>query len=196
MITTDTIQVVAENLRELEIYPKVTDMLNYIIDKMATEFADVENKFIDPNLVDEEVVSEIIREYGFEYINDIAATLTTLDSSLLLHFVSLLNLLKGHRSGLELILRVLGFESVISEWWEQSPKGEPMTFNMQVFINYSQVSGSVFDTLAQIKKFTRFYVFPIFQVADVVFDYEFAEAGTAMAGFHIQELPGLIEATL
>lgn len=188
--TKDSISFIAENLRRHELYPKISEMLNYIVEQYAvTDIQDVEFKFTDPDKLSEDAISAIIEEYGFRYINEIVDTLTGIETNILIHFISLLHLLKGHRRGLELVLKVLGFDSVIEEWWEQSPKGEPATFNMVVFFNLSNLAPgvSVFEVLDRIRLFAREYVYPKFQLADVQFEFNLADMGTAMAGFTTQE---------
>lgn len=196
--TKNVISFVAENLRRYDLHVKVSELLNYIVEKGFIEDTDRRNKFTGPDDISEDVVSEIINEYGFQYINNMTDLLTGIERNILVHFISLLHLLKGHRSGLELVLTILGFDFLIEEWWEQDPKGVPMTFNMTVFFNLSQIAPgvSVFEVLDSLRVFAREYVYPIFDVANVVFDFEFAPANTAMAGFTTQEKQWEILASL
>lgn len=43
--------------------------------------------------------------------------------------------IKGTRSAVRIALERFGFEPEISEWWEQSPAGEPYTFDVICWIN-------------------------------------------------------------
>lgn len=191
-----TIEYLPKNLRGFELYPKVAEMMDYILENAAKEFEDIEYKYRNPDLVSDEVIERVIYEYGFQYINDLADTLIEVDRSILLYFMGLLYFYKGTRIGMELILTVLGFGFEIQEWWEQDPKGEEHTFNMTVLMDVSNLKGNVFDTINKIKEFTRFYVYPIFDIANVSFLFELAETNISHAGFIDQDLSGYIEATI
>jgi len=187
MTTCNSIELIPEKLRDDPIYPKVTAMLDHIMCNALIDYKDIESKFKDPDGASTDVIEAVINEYGFGYINDIIDTLTNVEINILLHFISLLHLLKGHRSGLQLVLNVLGFEAEIEEWWEQDPVGEPHTFKMSIVMNLTQVQ-DVLLTLDKIRVFTKQYVYPLFDIANIVFDIEFAEGVTVFAGFHHYDL--------
>lgn len=182
-------------MRGQPIYPKIASLLTDILNQASEELKDVESKRKDPDILPQRTIEEIIEEVGFGYINSIIDTLNNIDLNVLLHFLSLLNLLKGHRDGLELVLNVLGFESEIVEWWELSPKGEPQTFDMEVYFNLSNVD-NVFNTLDKIRIFTEHYVYPKFVNANVNFDFEFVSSNTLLAGFVDNTVFGEITGTL
>ena len=156
---------------------------------------DTKYKYKDPDQLSSEVITEIIKEYGFDYINNIVSTLQNIETNVLVHFISLLHLLKGHQDGLELILKVLGFNFTIVNWWENFPKGEPHTYNMDIFFNLSQVA-DVFETLNQIRIFSENYVYPKLLVANLVVDFDLADAETCMMGFNLNECSAEIVGTL
>ena len=137
----DTITKVPLILREKSLYKKFTEMTDYMILQSCDGGTSVEGivdtkyKFKDPDKLTPEVIAEIVKEYGFDYINDIVSTLQNIETNVLVHFISLLHLLKGHQDGLELILKVLGFNFNIVNWWEPFPKGAPHTYNMEIFFN-------------------------------------------------------------
>jgi hypothetical protein len=194
--TKDTIKFVAPDLRSFEVYPKITELMDYIVTGFEAEFGDVVNKYANPADASEDVVARVIDEYGFRYIYELAADLNGLDISILLNFMSLLHFMKGTRAGLELVLEVLGFSSIIVEWWETEPRGEEHTFDMTVLMDLSQVN-DVFATLARVRIFAENYVYPKFNVATVVFAFDFSEAITAFAGFVTQsQSSGVIEGTI
>jgi hypothetical protein len=194
--TKNTLQFVPPDLRGFEIYPKLTEMMDYIVSGFEEQFGDVVNKYANPADASEDVVARVIDEYGFRYIYEIAVDLNNVDVSILLNFMSLLHFMKGTRAGLELVLEVLGFSSNIVEWWETEPRGEEHTFDMTVFMDLSQVT-DVFATLARVKTFAENYVYPRFNVATVVFAFEFSAAATAFAGFVTQAASsGVIEGTI
>jgi hypothetical protein len=178
----DATKYVPEKLRDYELYPKLVEMLNYIIQGYAKEFEDVRLKNSGPDQVSERVITEIIQELGFGYITDVMATISGFQFNSLLEFISLVNLLKGSRTGFELILKLLGFDSVITEWWEASPQGEPMTFSIIVIMNNTYVT-NVQDTLDKVKIFTRAYVFPSISNIDFRFGFSVGTKNVTFFGF-------------
>ena len=138
-----SILLIAEKTRNNEIYPKITGMLDHIINNALEEFEDVKYKYSGPDVVREDVVKNIVTELGFGYITEVMNTITNFEFNVLLEFVSLLNLLKGSRQGLELILKLLGFNSFILEWWQQTPIGEPDTYIITVIMDSNIVPDAV-----------------------------------------------------
>ena len=197
----DTITKVPLKLRGKSLQKKFAEMADYIVLQSCDGGISVEGvvdtryKYRDPDKLTPEVVSEIIKEYGFDYINDIVATLQNIETNVLIHFISLLHLLKGHRDGLELTLKVLGFDFQIEEWWEQSPQNKPHTYNMNIFFNLSQVT-DVFETLNGIRIFSENYVYPKLLVANLIVDFQFSDAQTAIAGFQTFECSAEIVGSL
>lgn len=179
----DATKFIPEKLREdYELYPKLVDMLNYIVQGYAEEFKDIRLKNSGPDEVSEEVIKEIIRELGFDYITSVMDTITGFQFNSLLEFISLVNLLKGSRTGFELILKLLGFDSVITEWWEMYPKGQPQTFNIVVIMNNTFIP-DVQATLDQVKIFSRAYVFPTISNIEFRFGFSFGEKNVTFFGF-------------
>lgn len=179
---TDSLSFLPENLRGYELHPKVTDMINFIITETVTELEDVKYKNTGPDIVRAEVITEIIKEKGYAYITDVMATLTNIEFNVLLAFVSLISLLKGSRQGLELVLKLLGFDSFITEWWQASPKLEPWTYDITIIMNTTFVT-DVLGTLHKIEAFGEHYVFPKIHNVDFKFTIKFAEKNVNFAGF-------------
>lgn len=187
-----SLEFLAESLQDEELFPKVSSMLDYIIDNFETELEDVQFKHRGPGVVREEMIKEIIIELGFEYIKDIMDTIDNFEFNILLDFVSLLNLLKGSRDGLELVLRLLGLDSVVREWWEQDPQKEPHTFDLTVIMNTTFIP-DVEETLERVQVFVRNYVFPKLDVIDFSFLFDsFLEKNINLAGFVKMKLTGTI----
>lgn len=180
-----------ENLRQDSLYVKFTEVLDYIVQNAAIEFEDIKYKNRDPNIINNRVIEEVIKELGFGYIVGIMDTLTNFEFNVLIEFVSLINLLKGSRQGLELVLKFLGFDTIISEWWEQDPKGTPYTYNLTVIMNTSYVP-NIYDTLAKIKIFAKEYIFPVIGNLDFKFTLSFATKNITVAGFIDQTVTGQI----
>jgi hypothetical protein len=194
--TQNTIDYVPPDLRNAEIYPQVCALLDHIIAGFQTDLTDITAKYVNPAAASPEVVSLVIAEFGFGYLNDLIDTLTDIDVSILLNFMSLLEFMKGTQRGLELVLGLLGLSVQITNWWETTPRGPQQTFSMTVFVNLSQVA-DVFATLAKVRTFTLNYVYPLFTSFEVVFDFQLAAAATAMVAFVTQdESSGLIQGTL
>ena len=180
--TNNSISYVAEKIRDQEIYPKVTEMLDFIISNFEAEMVDVKNKWTDPNALSEDTIKEIIKELGFTYIKNVMDTITNFQFNTLLQFVSLIGLLKGHRDGLELVLKLLGFDSIIVEWWETTNE-EPWTFEIIILMNSTFVP-DIFKTLDKLKIFISNYVFPTISNIDFRFNLDtFGERAAIIAGF-------------
>lgn len=171
MTLQNSINFVPQNLQQQELYPKIAEMLDYIIDNFETELEDIKFKYRGPSVVREDVIKEIIIELGFEYIKDIMDTIDNFEFNVLLDFISLLNLLKGSREGLELVLKLLGFDSVVTEWWQKDPQGTPHTFDLNVIMNTTYIN-DVEETLEKVQIFVRNYVFPILETIDFVFAFD------------------------
>lgn len=181
----------AEGIKELELYPKITSMLDYIILNFETEFQDIKYKYTDPSVVSNDVIKQIIDELGFKYIADIMDTITNYQFNTMLDFLGLINLLKGSRLGMELILKLLGFDSIIAEWWEVEPKSIPDTYDITVILNNSTVLDP-FATLNKVKIFARHYVYPIINNVDFRFSFALAEKNITFAGFFRPSYSGSI----
>jgi hypothetical protein len=177
------IDLVASNLRNDEFLILFTDMLNYAVEEYAEEFADVRFKFQDPTQLREIAIKEIITELGFDYIRNLMDTLDDISFNVLIDFLSLLNLLKGSRRGLEIVLQLLGLDSIIVEWWENQPQKEPMTFDLTIIVTNSTVP-DIEDTLSKIRIFVQHYVIPKLNLIEFQFILgAFLEQSAGIAGF-------------
>lgn len=186
---------IPEKLKDYELYPKISSMVDYIVRNAAKEFEDIKYKNSGADIVRDEVIKQIITELGYKYIADVMDTITNYQFNQLVEFISVINLLKGSRKGLELILQLLGFDSVITEWWERPVKGKPYTFEMIVAMNSSYVP-DVYNTLEKVQIFTRQYVFPVLSNIDFQFGLEFASKNANLAGFYRVKHFGKITARL
>lgn len=182
----------AEGIKELELYPKITSMLDYIVLNFETEFNDIKYKYTDPSVVSNDVIKQIIDELGFRYIADIMDTITNYQFNTMLDFIGLINLLKGSRLGMELILKLLGFDSIIAEWWEVEPNLDVDTYDITVILNNSTVLDP-FETLNKVKIFARHYVYPIINNVDFRFSFALAEKNITFAGFFRPSYSGSIQ---
>lgn len=177
-----TIDFLPQGIISQDLYPKVAGMMDHIIQNFETQLEDTRYKYSGPEVVRQEVIEEIVIELGFGYIQQIMSTITNFEFNQLLQFLSLINLLKGSRDGLSLILNLLGFDSVIYEWWELTPPGPVDTFNLVVIVNSSNVP-DLNATLDKVKTFTREYVYPTLNIVDFRFTLFVASKNITMAGF-------------
>lgn len=169
-------------LKQYELYPKISEMLQFILAGAVVELEDVKYKYSRPDAVSDEVIKQIVQELGFQYIRDVMDTLENFEFTALLDFLSLISLLKGSRQGLELILKLLGFDSIIKEWWEPDPMRPVYTYELIVIMNTTFVP-DIFGTLDKIQIFARQYVFPVLENIDFRFQLTFAEKNVNFAGF-------------
>lgn len=177
------IDLVAKNLQNDEFLILFTDMLNFAVEEYKTEFADVRYKFQDPTQLREIAIKEIVTELGFDYIRNLMDTLTNIEFNVLIDFLSLLNLLKGSRRGLEIVLKLLGLDSVIVEWWENAPQKTPMTFDLTIIVTNSSVP-DIDETLEKVRIFVRHYVLPRLDLIEFRFILgSFLEQSAGIGGF-------------
>jgi len=163
--------IISEHKKNTELWTKIRAMTQYVVDQTATELADVKYKVKDPNALSQDGVKQIIEEEGFKYIVSIMDTINNFQFNTMVAFVDLINQLKGHRSGLELVLKLLGFDSIIREWWEDpNSLGEPLTYDITVFVNSSFVP-DIFLTLEKVQEFSRNYVLAQISNVDVQFSF-------------------------
>jgi hypothetical protein len=174
--------------KDAELWVKVEAMTQHIVSNFETDLSDVRDKYKNPDKLSEQAIKEIIRERGFDYIVSVMDTINNFQFNTLVSFIDLIGQLKGTRPGLELVLTLLGFDSIIQEWWEGeddlfNPVREPLTYEIIVFVNSSFVP-DVFATLDQVQFFSENYVLGKIDNVEVRFLFDvFAERGVIMGGF-------------
>lgn len=173
---------IPEKLRDQPIYPKICSMTDYIISNAVLQFEDVSLKYSGSDVVRNDVIKEIVSELGFDYVRGVMDTITNFEFSILLQFIALLNTLKGSRQGLELILRLLGFDTVVREWWEETPPLPVDTYNLIVIMNTTFVQNPA-ETLEKVREFAREYVYPTLNTIDFRFSLSFATKNVNFGGF-------------
>lgn len=180
-------------LHEEPLYSEIADVLQQVVSQSELNITDIRNKYRDYLNLRDEVVEEVIKEFGYEYITDILR-LTTTEIQILIGYVSLIHFLKGHRVGAELVLKLLGISGVFLEWWEfignidniqsifgitndsrfltnssiYTPTWEPYTYYLRVLINQSRIKSNTIDKL---KEFLRQYVYPVLIRLDYIAYY-------------------------
>lgn len=175
---------VKKSLRDTDFYKKAIEMMQYVVDQTNEELKDVTEKLTNPMGHRDEVIKEILNEKGMAYIVGVMDTVEGFEFNNLLSFIDMIKQLKGTRKGLELVLKLLGFDSIINEWWEnENSPGEPLTYEIIVIVNSSLVP-DIFSTLDKIKIFSEHYVLAKISNIDVRFSADkFAELGAIMGGF-------------
>ena len=250
----------AENIRVYELYPKITQMIDYVVDQCNEQFKDVSqkwNKWVDPVLlsgsveptwsttlgastidsgitwitilkgvntpdlwesnhpyvhgnlvqpisgtstymyrvmVTEDRVQEIILESGYSYINDVLGTLNNVDYNILVYFLSVISMMKGSKSGLELVIKTLNLPATtLTEWWETNPKGTPDTYEMRIRFDDPTKIADQIEAKNKVLIFSENYVYPICNIVDEEYPTPDAESG-AICGVVTDQFMELIEA--
>ena len=183
-MSVDVKSYITKHQRDTDLWEKVSDMVQYSADVAETDLNDVKFKHYGVDVANDDVIKAVLNEQGFDYIVSVMDTITNFEFNTLISYIDLINQLKGTRDGLELVLRLLGFDSVIREWWEEpdNPQ-EPWTYEIIVLMNTSIVP-DIFKTLARVQTFSRNYVFAQISNVEIRFIFsKFAEKGTIMDGF-------------
>lgn len=183
-VTINSLRFIPQELQKFELYPKVCSLIDYLINNELIGFDDVRLKYTK-TYVSNEVTTELVKELGFGYIGDIIDTLNNVELRLLNEFSGLINILKGSRYGLELVLKLLGFDYFLKEWWESTffPAGEPHSFDIVVFMNPANVSNP-HVTLRKIKDFIEHYVYPKARYIDWNFGETIGRKYVGFGGFY------------
>ena len=111
-------------------------------------------------------------------------TMEGLEFNTMLSFMDVVNQLKGTREGLELVLKLMGFDSIVNEWWEdEGLDKDPWTYEIIVIVNSSNVP-DIFNTIEKVREFSDNYVLSKISNINVRFSADkFAEIGAIMGGF-------------
>ena len=136
------------------------------------------NKYKDYRNLRDSTLHQIVKEFGFQYIIDV---LSLPESKLknIIAYLSLINMLKGSKTGLELVLTLLGFEYKLLEWWEdpiELPNRNTYALEL-VFVDMG------FDSkfLSDFRTFSRQYVYPLLTNMTVYFKFNWAAIYTGCA---------------
>jgi hypothetical protein len=175
---------IADALKDAELTIKLNEMTNHVLGAVVNELNDIKNKKTKTETLSEDTIKEIIREQGFDYIVAVMDTITDFQFNQMVFFLDLINQLKGTRDGIELVLKLMGFDSIIKEWWEGAQfDQDPWTYEIIVIVNSSNVP-DLFNTLDKVKEFSQNYVIAKVTNIEVRFFAEnFAQLTPIMAGF-------------
>jgi len=176
---------IPEKLNERELVKQFADAVDWLLsadypdaDKLATRFSSLQNKYKNLDEVPLDDIYLIIEESGYSYITDVLS----LDEDSVRTFTSFLSFIhqnKGTRRGLEFVFELLKMDYKITEWFEQSPKGTPMTYNIDL-LSFSPTGLRGFEIINKILRFCKNYVYPIMQTLLVQFKVDPTEIGFAL----------------
>lgn len=150
------------------------------------DYRDIRDKYRDFNSLGKEVLEEILREYGYDYITDVL-TLSEEEIRAFLGYIHIIKFLKGTKQGLEIVFRLIAEGYTIVEWWEFedggfdlmrlwglsndmafrsntlqasfiSPTIEPDTYYLQILFDEEKTKPETFEKL---QIFLRQYIYPL-----------------------------------
>lgn len=174
---------IAPYQNDTELWQKITSLINHIVTDTATDMSVVKYKYTDPTKIGNAAIEQVIIETGYSYIASVMETVSNFDFSAMVSFANLISNLKGTRVGMELVLQLMGFDSVITEWWEATPTAEPWSYKITVVVDTSHVL-NLYTTLAALKVFSQNYVFA--KISDIELQFsgaDFATKAPTMGGF-------------
>lgn len=178
----DNIIYVPLRRRNKELYKYLVYQLNYTDTLYAAEISDTANKYKGPDQISKEATKQILSEFGLKTIADLLDSSDSIDFNSIAAYASYLSLLKGSRSGYETVIRLLGFDFTLVEWWEANPKRKPNTIEFDVLLD-SSIVPRPYDTFQKIKKFTAEYVFPIIDPLAYSLSINFSELAILHHGY-------------
>ena len=187
----NSIKYLPEALAKNDKFIKICSLIDCLISDNSKYFTyeknqlnAVINKYKDFRNLDNTTIHQVVKEFGYQYIIDI---LELPDSRLrdLVAYLSLINMLKGSRQGLELVLSLLGFQFDLLEWWED-PILLPnkCTYALELTFIDMGMDPTFFEKFDQ---FSREYVYPILARLLIYFKLTYGQYYTGMAaGYHPQ----------
>ena len=129
---------IPENRREEETMQQFADSVDWLLsvdypysDKLAQRFYSVKSKYKSLKDIPLEDVYSLVNEFGYGYIID---TLYLEEESVrtFLSFINFIHINKGSRKGFEFALKLLDIDFELSDWYEQTPVGEPHTISLDL----------------------------------------------------------------
>jgi hypothetical protein len=169
-----------------DLYKKVCEMMDYVIENHETESSPIINKYKDYFSLDEVYIRQLIAEKGYGYIVD-AAILDTESLANIYSYLAIIHLLKGTETGLELVLKLLKYDYEQIVWWKKDPQGIPNTFDLNLNLDLTDFNS---EKIFNLRKFTRFYVYPIMDLF-LNLSFDMAALEITVAGFVEQDYSSL-----
>lgn len=177
---------IPQELTTDELHTEFHRLVDYLLESNVLVLNDVLFKFKDRSKLQIGALQALVTEQGYEYIADVLS-LTKDQLETLMEYINLIHFLKGTRTGLELVLNLLGIAAVIKEWWEEEPTQEAHTFTLSLDFNLGNIKR---DSVRRIADFTAHYVFPKLRQIIINYEAELAQKETYLMGvadqdFHI-----------
>ena len=127
-------------------------------DSLSKPYNELIDKYQNTWNMSTDSIKAYVDENGYDYIlNFFNPDANSLKKLVLL--LVLIHQMKGSRSGLELILNVLGVTGTVTEWWETTPVGIENTFSLDVDAE-SLPAGDDPNTYNKFATFIQNYVYP------------------------------------
>jgi hypothetical protein len=179
------IEYIPINLQEQPLFVEICDVIQQTIDNDEIMLNDIIKKYKSTFEENQTIIELIFKEYGYDYIYETIKDITDDEAASLVGFIGLIHLFKGHKLGLQTVLDLLGFiDTEITEWWEESPKAEPDTFDM-----VTNISNLVIDpkSISRFFIFVRNYVYPVLEYWEFIYDATIGNLVILSAGFMEKE---------
>ena len=172
-------------LQENEYYLKQCSLIDSLLSDNSEYFVyermmlqESINKYKDYRNLRDSTLHQLVKEFGFQYIIDIF-DLPESKLKNLIAYISLINMLKGSKQGLELVLTLLDLDHRLLEWWEDPiTLPERNTYALELtFVDRG------FDStfLENFKTFSRQYVYPLLANIVIYFKFNWAAIYTGCA---------------
>ena len=172
-------------LQENVYYRKICSLIDCLLSENSEYFRSelsalgaAINKYRDFRNLDYLTTHQVVKEFGFQYIVDI---LELPDSQLkdLVAFISLINMMKGTKMGLELVLSLLRLDYHIIEWFEDRELlPYKNTYALNLTLTDLGVSKSFMDNFY---RFSREYVYPLLTNLTLHLRYTYGRIYTGVA---------------
>ena len=92
--------------------------IDYLGVDIESVYADLRYKYIDWSAVSEESIVQTLKGMGMDYVTDLMEVITPTNGTQLLALCSLIWLLKGQLSGVDILASICGFSYKVEVWWE------------------------------------------------------------------------------
>lgn len=154
-------------------------IIDYLSIQEEIIFKDVKHKFNDREELSIDALKTIISEFGYDYIAE-ALNLTEQELKHLVAYIGLVHVLKGSKTGLYLVMELMGISYRAEEWWEKTPKGEADTWSLYAEVDAGKATSNMVERLIN---FTRNYVYPVLETFEITYKIDFAVLDIYMGGF-------------
>lgn len=171
---------IPEGIKNHPIYIELNDLIQQYLDQTDLDLVDIKNKYRNILTLNNDVVREIFKEFGYDYINEVME-LSEDEIRAFLGYLAIIHLLKGHKRGLELVLQLIGIQTELVEWWEEDPPAEPASFKANFFI--LDMSNVLPLTIDKLKEFIKNYVYPTLRSFQLVYEGIIGQRKVIFGGF-------------